>query len=70
VSAANAADTKPNLLYFVSDDHGWKDVGYVHGPMEVVGSQFLLTVKDYPPSQAPGDWSLDSLEKQITYKPE
>ena len=22
-------------------------------------------MKDFPPSQAPGDWSLDSLEKQI-----
>jgi hypothetical protein len=25
-----------------------------------------LTLKDYPPSQKPGDWSLDSLEKQIS----
>jgi hypothetical protein len=33
--------------------------------MAVVASQFLLTLKDYPPSQAPGDWSLQSLEMQI-----
>jgi hypothetical protein len=24
-----------------------------------------MTLKDYPPSQNPGDWSLQSLEKQI-----
>jgi hypothetical protein len=24
-----------------------------------------MTLKDFPPSQKPGDWSLDSLEKQI-----
>jgi len=34
-------------------------------PLQAVASKFLLTLKDYPPSQTPGDWSLDSLEKQI-----
>ena len=24
-----------------------------------------MTMKEFPPSQTPGDWSLDSLEKQI-----
>jgi hypothetical protein len=24
-----------------------------------------MTLKDFPPSQTPGDWSLDSLERQI-----
>jgi arylsulfatase len=33
--------------------------------MQAVASQFLLTMKDYPPSQTPGDWSLQSLERQI-----
>ena len=33
--------------------------------MQMVASRFLLTMKDYPPSQAPGDWSLQSLENQI-----
>jgi hypothetical protein len=33
--------------------------------MQVVASKFLLTLKDFPPSQAPGDWSLRSLENQI-----
>jgi arylsulfatase len=35
------------------------------GPMQVVASKFLLTLKDFPPSQAPGDWSLKSLENQV-----
>ena len=38
---------------------------FIMGPMQIVASRFLLTLKDYPPSQAPGDWSLHSLEQQI-----
>jgi arylsulfatase len=46
--------------------HDWMiDRAFVLVPLQQVASRFLLTLKDYPPSQAPGDWSLDSLEKQI-----
>jgi len=46
--------------------HDWViDREYMFGPMQVVASQFLLTLKEYPPSQAPGDWSLSTLEAQI-----
>ena len=41
------------------------DRAYLLGPMQVVASQFLMTMKDYPPSQTPGDWSLSTLETQI-----
>jgi arylsulfatase len=41
------------------------DRAYVLGPMQVVASRFLMTMKDFPPSQTPGDWSLESLERQI-----
>ncbi len=41
------------------------DRSYLLGPMQVVASKFLMTMKDFPPSQAPGDWSLDSLERQV-----
>jgi arylsulfatase len=41
------------------------DRAYLFGPMQVVASKFLMTLKEFPPSQSPGDWSLDSLEKQI-----
>ncbi len=46
--------------------HDWViDRAYSLGPMQVVASQFLMTLKDYPPSQTPGDWSLSTLEEQI-----
>jgi len=46
--------------------HDWViDRAYMFGPMQVVASQFLMTMKDYPPSQTPGDWSLATLEAQI-----
>jgi len=41
------------------------DRAFLMGPMQVVASKFLLTLKEYPPSQTPGDWSLHSLEQQI-----
>jgi arylsulfatase len=43
------------------------DRAFLLGPMQVVASKFLLTLKEYPPSQAPGDWSLKSLEEQIKH---
>jgi arylsulfatase len=46
--------------------HDWMiDRAYVLGPMQVIASKFLMTLKDYPPSQTPGDWSLSTLEKRI-----
>ncbi|BBO76214.1 arylsulfatase [Desulfosarcina widdelii] len=46
--------------------HDWViDRAYMFGPMQVVASNFLVTMKDYPPSQTPGDWSLATLEAQI-----
>ncbi|MBX9789892.1 MAG: arylsulfatase [Pirellulales bacterium] len=46
--------------------HDWViDRAYVLGPMQMVASRFLLTMKEFPPSQTPGDWSLSTLEQQI-----
>lgn len=46
--------------------HDWMiDRAFVLVPLQAVASQFLLSLKEFPPSQRPGDWSLDSLEKQI-----
>ena len=46
--------------------HDWMiDRAFVLGPMQMVASEFLLTMRDFPPSQTPGDWSLASLERQI-----
>jgi len=41
------------------------DRAYMLGPMQVVASRFLMTLQEYPPSQTPGDWSLETLERQI-----
>lgn len=38
---------------------------YALAPMQAIASQFLISLKDYPPSQVPGDWSLSKLEQQI-----
>jgi arylsulfatase len=46
--------------------HDWMiDRAFVLVPLQAVASKFLLTLMEFPPSQTPGDWSLDSLEKQI-----
>ncbi|MEQ9453416.1 MAG: arylsulfatase [Phycisphaeraceae bacterium] len=46
--------------------HDWViDRAFMLGPMQVVAMQFLETLKEYPPSQTPGDWSLSTVEKQI-----
>lgn len=46
--------------------HDWMiDRAFVLVPLQGVASRFLMTLKDFPPSQKPGDWSLDSLERQI-----
>jgi arylsulfatase len=46
--------------------HDWMiDRAFVLAPMQMIASRFLMTMKDFPPSQKPGDWSLESLEKQI-----
>jgi hypothetical protein len=34
-------------------------------PLQGVASKFLTNLKDLSPSQKPGDWSLDSLKRQI-----
>lgn len=41
------------------------DRAFVLVPLQGVASKFLMTLKDFPPSQKPGDWSLESLEKQV-----
>jgi arylsulfatase len=41
------------------------DRAFVLVPLQAVVSKFLMTLKEFPPSQKPGDWSLDSLESQV-----
>jgi arylsulfatase A-like enzyme len=41
------------------------DRAFVLVPLQGVASKFLMTLKEFPPTQKPGDWSLQSLEKQV-----
>ena len=42
--------------------HDWMiDRAFVLVPLQAVASEFLMTMKEFPPSQTPGDWSLDTL---------
>jgi arylsulfatase A-like enzyme len=46
--------------------HDWMiDRAFVLVPLQTVASRFLVSMKEFPPSQKPGDWSLETLERQI-----
>lgn len=34
-------------------------------PIQQLAAQFLLTMKDYPPSQTPGSWNLSAIEQKL-----
>jgi arylsulfatase len=38
---------------------------FVIAPMQQVAAKFLMTMKEYPPSQSPGSFNLDKVQKQI-----
>ena len=38
---------------------------YVLAPMQQVAAEFLMTLKEYPPSQSPGSFNLEKVKKQI-----
>ena len=38
---------------------------FVLAPMQQIAAQFLLTMKEYPPSQSPGSFNLKNVQKQI-----
>ncbi len=38
---------------------------YILAPMQRVAGQFLMTMKDYPPSQTPGSFNLEGIQKKI-----
>ena len=38
---------------------------YILGPMQRVAGNFLMTMKEYPPSQSPGSFNLEGIQKKI-----
>jgi len=41
------------------------DRAFVLVPMQQMAGQFLMSMKDYPPSQTPGSFNLEKIQKQI-----
>jgi arylsulfatase len=41
------------------------DHPYIIGPMQGVAAKFLMSMKEFPPSQTAGSWSLEKIQKQI-----
>jgi arylsulfatase len=41
------------------------DRPYIIVPMQQIAGKFLMTFKDYPPSQTPGSFNLEKIQKQI-----
>jgi arylsulfatase len=34
-------------------------------PLQQIAGKFLMSMKDYPPSQSPGSFNLEKIQKQI-----
>jgi arylsulfatase len=43
----------------------WLDRAFVLVPIQGLASKFLMTMKDYPPSQTPGAFNLSKIEEQL-----
>ena len=41
------------------------DRPFIIAPVQGLASQFLLSMKEYPPSQTPGAFNLSKIEKQL-----
>jgi len=41
------------------------DHAFVAVPLQQLAARFLMTMKDYPPSQSPGSFNLDKVQKQL-----
>ena len=38
-------------------------------PIQTLAAQFLMTMKDYPPSQTPGSFNLSKIEEKLKQVP-
>jgi arylsulfatase len=43
----------------------WLDRAFVIVPMQQVAAKFLMTMKEYPPSQSPGSFNLEKVQEMI-----
>jgi arylsulfatase len=59
-------DPFEKALYGSNTYYDWYiDRAFIISPIQQFAIQFLSTFKDFPPSQTPGDWSLDKVKKQV-----
>jgi len=59
-------DPFEKALYGSNTYYDWYiDHAFIITPIQQYAIRFLSTFKDYPPSQTPGDWSLDKVQKQV-----
>ena len=41
------------------------DRPYILVPLQQMAARFLMTMKEYPPSQTPGSFNLEKIQKQL-----
>jgi arylsulfatase A-like enzyme len=46
-------------------DDWFLDRPYVLVPLQQMAARFLMTMKEYPPSQSPGSFNLEKIQKQL-----
>jgi hypothetical protein len=65
--AAHAAVVQPAQSQHDSNTHDdwFLDRAFVLVPIQKLAAKFLITMKDYPPSQTPGSFNLAKVEEQI-----
>ena len=52
------ADSEKNDDWFI-------ERSFVLVPLQQLAGKFLMTMKEYPPSQTPGSFNLEKIQKQI-----
>jgi hypothetical protein len=60
-SAASCWEMKPLLQFFKTTLFS----GLVIVPMQQLAAKFLMTMKEYQPSQTPGSFNLEKIQKMI-----
>ena len=54
----------PGMANALLEERGRQDA-FVLVPMQQLAGKFLLTMKEYPPSQTPGSFNLEKIQKMI-----
>jgi len=55
----------PFLFLFARLGREFADRPFVIVPIQGLAAKFLMTMKEYPPSQTPGSFNLSKIEEQL-----